>query len=49
MMPLSYNIADGIILGLISYVLINLLSGKVRKLSWGLVIITAIFALKYVI
>lgn len=49
MMPLSYNIADGIILGLASYVLINLFSGKFSKLSWGLCIITAIFLIKYFI
>lgn len=49
MMPLSYNIADGIILGLASYVLINLFSGKFRKLSWGLAIITGIFMIKYFI
>lgn len=49
LMPLSYNIADGIILGLASYVLVNILSGKSSKLSWGLVIITAVFLLKYFI
>ena len=32
-MPLAYSISDGIVLGMISYVLINLLTGKYKKLT----------------
>jgi AGZA family xanthine/uracil permease-like MFS transporter len=32
--PLSYSIADGLALGLISYPIIKLLSGKGRDLNW---------------
>lgn len=46
-MPLAYSISDGIVLGLISYVLINLLCGKVKKLSWTMVILSVIFVLKF--
>ena len=48
-MPLAYSISDGIVLGMISYVLINLLSGKYRKLSIGMYILAAIFVLKFFI
>lgn len=47
-MPLAYSIADGILIGTISYVLINLLCGKRRKLNAGMYIIAAIFAMKYI-
>ena len=48
-MPLAYSISDGIVLGMISYVLINLLSGNYRKLSIGMYILAAIFILKFFI
>lgn len=48
-MPLAYSISDGIVLGMISYVLINLLSGNYRKLSIGMYILAAIFVLKFFI
>lgn len=44
--PLAYSISDGIMLGMISYVLINLLTGKYRKLTIGMYILAAILALK---
>lgn len=46
-MPLAYSISDGIVLGMISYVLINLLTGKYKKLSVGMYILAAIFVLKF--
>lgn len=48
-MPLAYSISDGIVLGMISYVLINLLSGNYRKLSIGMYILATIFVLKFFI
>ena len=47
-MPLTYSIADGILLGVISYVILNLLSGKFRKLSPGMYVLACIFILKYI-
>lgn len=47
-MPLAYSIADGILWGVISYVIINLLSGKFRKLSLGMYILAGLFVLKYI-
>lgn len=46
-MPLAYSISDGIVLGMISYVIINLLCGNFKKLSIGMYIIAALFVLKY--
>lgn len=47
-MPLAYSIADGILLGIISYVVLNLLSGKLDKLNPGMYILAAIFVIKYI-
>lgn len=40
---------DGIMLGMISYILINLLTGKYRKLTTGMYILAAIQACKLLI
>ena len=47
MMPLSYSIASGILLGMISYVFINLLSGNRKKLTPTMFILAGLFILKY--
>lgn len=47
-MPLAYSIADGILLGVISYVLIKLVCGKYKDLNLGLCILAVIFILKYI-
>lgn len=49
MMPLSYSISDGIVLGHISYVLINLLTGNYRKVSVGMIVLALFFLLKFCI
>ena len=47
LMPLTYSISDGIVLGHLSYILINLLSGKHKKLSIGMYILAAFFLVKF--
>lgn len=47
-MPLAYSIADGILLGVISYVILNLTGGRHKKLSAGMYILAALFVLKYI-
>ena len=47
--PMAYSISDGIIFGMISYVLINLLLGNFKKLTSSMYIITALLPLKYII
>lgn len=46
-MPFFYSISEGISMGIISYVIINLLSGKKDKLSIVMYILTGLFILKY--
>lgn len=46
-MPLAYSISDGIVLGMISYVLINLLCGHTRKLTPAMYILAVIFVFKF--
>ena len=46
-MPLTYSISDGILMGLISWVLIHVLSGKVKDLNAGMIILAVLFILKY--
>lgn len=48
-MPFMYSISEGIALGVISYVLIQLVSGKVRekKVHWLMYVLAIAFILKY--
>ena len=48
LMPLSYSISDGILLGTILYVLIRLFCGRWRELNIGLVALAILFILKYI-
>ncbi len=48
-MPLAYSISDGILLGHLSYVIINLLSGNRKNLTTGMYILAAIFLLKFIL
>ena len=48
-MPLAYSISDGILLGHLSYVIINLLSGNRKSLTTGMYILAAIFLLKFIL
>ncbi len=46
-MPLSFSIADGIGFGLITYAFLKLVSGKIDKSNISVVVIAAVFVLKY--
>ena len=48
-MPLCYGIVEGISLGIISYVLINLLCGNHKKISPMMYVLAVVFVLKYVL
>ena len=48
MMPLAYSISDGILLGVISYVLCHALSGKFKEISVTMWILAALFICKYI-
>ncbi len=49
MMTLSFSIADGIIIGHITYVAINLLCGNRKKLTPGMYLLAVLFLFKYII
>lgn len=46
-MPLTYSISDGILMGLITWVLLHLLSGNYKNLNIGSIILAILFILKY--
>lgn len=48
-MPLTYSIAHGIAWGVISYVIINILTGKMKQIHPLTAILAVIFALKFII
>ena len=48
MMPLSYSISNGILLGMITYVIVNLICGKFKKLSPAIYILAVLFILKFI-
>lgn len=47
-MPLFYSISEGISLGIISYVLLNLASGKGKKVAPLMYVLAVLFVLKYI-
>lgn len=48
MMPLTYSISHGILLGMISYVAINMLCGKFKNITIMMYILAVLFVLKYI-
>lgn len=48
MMPLTYSISNGILLGMITYVLMNLICGKFKKLTPVMYILAVLFILKFI-
>ncbi len=48
MMPLTYSISNGILLGMISYVLINLICGNFKRITPTMYILATLFILKYI-
>jgi len=47
-MPLFYSISEGISLGIISYVVLNALTGKAKKITPLMYILAVLFVLKYI-
>ncbi|MBR4108882.1 MAG: NCS2 family permease [Oscillospiraceae bacterium] len=47
-MPLFYSISEGISLGIISYVVLNLCTGKAKKVTPLMYILAILFVLKYI-
>ena len=47
LMPLTYSISDGILMGLITYVLLRIFAGRYRELKIGMIVLAVLFVLKY--
>ena len=48
-MPLAYSISDGILLGHLTYVAINVLGGNHKNITKGMYILAVIFLLKFIL
>ncbi|MBR5856099.1 MAG: NCS2 family permease [Bacteroidales bacterium] len=48
LMPLSYSISNGILIGMITYVFMNLICGKWKKVTPAMAILAILFILKYI-
>ncbi len=48
-MPLTYSIAEGIVFGMISYVLLKLFTGKAKDISVVMIVLALLFLLKFFI
>jgi len=49
LMPLTYSIANGLIFGILSYVVIKILSGKAKQVSLTMLIISAVFLIYFLV
>lgn len=49
MMPLTYSISDGIVFGMLSYVILKTLSGRAKEVTPVMYAIAAIFVLKFIL
>ena len=47
-MPLMYSISEGIAIGVISYVIINLCCGKAKKITPLMYVLAVLFVCKYI-
>ena len=47
-MPLTYSISNGILLGMISYVLMNVICGNFKRITPTMYILAILFVLKYI-
>ena len=48
LMPMTYSISNGILLGLVAYVILNLCTGKVKKIGWFMAVLSILVILKFI-
>lgn len=48
-MPLFYSISEGISIGIISYVILNVVCGKAKKITPLMYVLAVLFILKYAV
>ena len=49
LMPLTYSISEGVVLGHLCYVVINALSGNHKKVTIGMYVLAAFFLLRFML
>lgn len=47
MMPLAYSIAEGIVFGMLSFVILKLFSGRAKEVTWVMAVLAVLFVLKF--
>ena len=47
-MPLTYSISNGILIGMITYVILNMICGNFKRITAVMYILTALFILKFI-
>ena len=48
MMPMAYSISDGILIGMITYVVLNMLCGNFKRITPTMYVLAVLFILKYI-
>ena len=48
LMPMTYSISNGILLGLVSYVVLNVATGRAKKVGWFMYVLSILVILKYI-
>ena len=48
LMPLAYSISDGILIGVIAYVITHAISGRVKEISVPMWVLAVLFILRYI-
>lgn len=49
MMPYTYSIAEGIVFGMLSYVLLKIFTGKYREISPVMYVLAVLFVLSFLL
>jgi len=49
MMPFAYSIAEGIVFGMVSFVLLKILTGRTKEVSTAMYVLAVLFLLSIVI
>lgn len=47
--PFTFSIANGIILGMACYIIVNLFNSSFKKVSWGMIFLTLIMSIKFIL
>lgn len=48
MMPFAYSISDGIVFGVVSYIILKVFTGRWKEVTWPTVIVGIIFIMKFI-